>query len=115
MTTGLYATQRRRRRCTPSIGSGLLLASGFLGHRRRRRWVHLVHLHLFGFPRLALHTTHLGVGGCHRARLAMLKAVGIGIHDWEIMFGVLIKVFRGDSVAAGGGFTRERHVAFKDL
>src|SRR5215469_3400834 len=103
MTTGLYPSRRRSCRCTPSIWSRLLLAGWLLRHRRRQWRVHLVHLHLFGFPRLALHTTHLGVGGCHRARLAVLKAVAIGIHDSEIMFGVLIKVFRGDSVAAGGG------------
>src|SRR5262249_23697271 len=85
------AVQRRGCRRGASIGRRLFLARRFLGHRRLRRRVDLVYLYLFGLARLALATIHLGVGRRHWARLAMLKTVAVGIHDAEVVFGMLIK------------------------
>jgi hypothetical protein len=64
---------------------------------------------------LSLGRNGLLIGRRHRARRPMRAAFPIGVHDAEIVLGVLIKVFGGDPVAAGGRFARQGHVAFENL
>ena len=50
-----------------------------------------------------------------RRRWALLSAIAVRIGNAEIVLGVLIEIFRSDTVVPDRGFPRERDVAFKDL
>ena len=64
---------------------------------------------------LSLGRNGLLIGRRHRARRPVRTAFAIGIHDAKIVLRVLIEVFGGDPVAAGGRFARQGHVAFENL
>src|SRR5580765_8516609 len=75
-----------------------------------------LYLRLFALARLAVAAAiHFGVGRCHRPRLAVLKAVAVSIHDAVVMLRMLIKIFCGNTVAAGRRLASQRDVALEDL
>src|SRR6185437_9174581 len=76
--------------------------------RRRRRWRR-------SRLRFRLRAGHFRVRRCHRPRRGVALAMPIGIHDPEIMFRVLIEVFRGDSIARRPSLARQGDIAFEDL
>src|SRR5690348_1139395 len=64
---------------------------------------------------LALAGIHVEIGRGRRARLAVLLALALRIHDAEIMLGVLVEVFRRDAVAARLRLPRHRDITLEHL
>jgi hypothetical protein len=54
----------------------------------------------------------LEIGRCAGARGMLLMTFVSGIHNPKIMLGMLVKVFRGDSIATRSGLARKSNVAF---
>jgi hypothetical protein len=83
-------------------------------HRDRRRCRLLKLCRFAAVTRLAV-AAHLKVGWGARPRLAVTLAFALGIHDAEIVFGVLIKVFRRNAVAARLRFSGHRNIPLEHL
>ena len=64
---------------------------------------------------LPVAAAHLEIGRRRRARLAVLLALALRIHDAKIMLGVLVQVFRRDAVAARLRLARHRDIALEHL
>jgi len=58
---------------------------------------------------------HLDIGRGRRSRLPVLIPIALGVHDPEIVLGVLVEILGGDAVAAGRRFPRQRNIALEDL
>src|ERR1051325_11948554 len=64
---------------------------------------------------LAIAGIHVEIGRGCRARLAVLLALALRIHDSEIMLGVLVEVFCRDPVAARLRLPSHRDIALEHL
>ncbi len=55
------------------------------------------------------------IGRVHRTRRQMAWIFPIGVHDAEVMLGMLIKILGSDTVARGCRLAGEGHVSLEDL
>ena len=103
----LRLAERRRITRIRLLGPKRLLLAGW---RRRGLNKGLVRVATF-----RLRPPGLRIGGCHRTRRPVQVSFAIGIHDAEIVLGVLVEILGRDPVAAGRCLARQSHIAFENL